>query len=58
MMHNTSSTSGGVRVQVRGLRKSYGNQEVLKGLDFEVEPGEIFVIMGPSGSGKVCCSGI
>ncbi|MBP7825728.1 MAG: ATP-binding cassette domain-containing protein [Verrucomicrobia bacterium] len=52
MMHDTSSTSGGVRVQVRGLRKSYGNQEVLKGLDFEVEPGEIFVIMGPSGSGK------
>jgi phospholipid/cholesterol/gamma-HCH transport system ATP-binding protein len=37
---------------VRGLRKSFDGQEVLKGLDFEVEPGEIFVIMGPSGSGK------
>jgi phospholipid/cholesterol/gamma-HCH transport system ATP-binding protein len=37
---------------VRGLRKSFDGQEVLKGLDFEVQPGEIFVIMGPSGSGK------
>jgi len=42
----------GVSVQVRGLRKSFNGQEVLKGLDFEVNPGEIFVIMGPSGSGK------
>jgi len=42
----------GVNVQVRGLRKSFGDQEVLKGLDFEVHAGEIFVIMGPSGSGK------
>ncbi len=42
----------GVSVQVRGLRKNFGSQEVLKGLDFEVQPGEVFVIMGPSGSGK------
>jgi len=42
----------GVGLQVRGLRKSFGDQEVLKGLDFDVRPGEIFVIMGPSGSGK------
>src|SRR5580658_7162981 len=41
-----------VSVKVTGLRKSFGGQEVLKGLDFEVKPGEIFVIMGPSGSGK------
>ena len=39
-------------VKVHGLRKSFNGQEVLKGLDFEVKPGEIFVIMGPSGSGK------
>jgi phospholipid/cholesterol/gamma-HCH transport system ATP-binding protein len=37
---------------VRGLHKSFNGQEVLKGIDFEVRPGEIFVIMGPSGSGK------
>jgi phospholipid/cholesterol/gamma-HCH transport system ATP-binding protein len=42
----------GVRVQVRGLRKTFHGQEVLKGLDLDVEPAEIFVIMGPSGSGK------
>ena len=48
---NTQTTSG-VSVEVRGLRKSYAGQEVLKGLNFKVEPGEIFVIMGPSGSGK------
>lgn len=42
----------GVGVQVRGLRKSFNNHEVLKGLNFEVKPGEIFVLMGPSGSGK------
>jgi len=44
--------SGGVSVEVRGLRKILGGQEVLKGLDFGVKPGEVFVIMGPSGSGK------
>ena len=42
----------GVSVEVRGLRKSFDAQEVLKGIDFAVKPGEIFVIMGPSGSGK------
>ena len=45
-------TIHGVSLQVRGLRKSFDGQEVLKGIDFEVQPGEIFVIMGPSGSGK------
>jgi phospholipid/cholesterol/gamma-HCH transport system ATP-binding protein len=39
-------------VEVKGLRKSYGGQQVLKGIDLEVKRGEIFVIMGPSGSGK------
>ncbi|MGH7951832.1 MAG: ABC transporter ATP-binding protein, partial [Limisphaerales bacterium] len=49
---NEPANNAGVSLRVRGLRKSYGDQEVLKGVDFEVKPGEIFVIMGPSGSGK------
>jgi phospholipid/cholesterol/gamma-HCH transport system ATP-binding protein len=52
MMNPSAPQSSGVGLQVRGLRKSFDAQEVLKGLDFEVRPGEIFVIMGPSGSGK------
>jgi len=42
----------GVSVQVRGLHRNFGKQEVLKGIDLDVRPGEIFVLMGPSGSGK------
>ena len=42
----------GVSLTVIGLHKSYNGIEVLKGIDFAVNPGEIFVIMGPSGSGK------
>ena len=51
-MNDSVSNHHGVGVQVCGLRKSFDGQEVLKGLDFDVRPGEIFVIMGPSGSGK------
>ena len=47
-----SSERQGVKIEVQRLRKSYNGQEVLRGLDFEVKPGEVFVIMGPSGSGK------
>src|SRR5712672_3845520 len=46
------ASHSGVRVEVRGLRKSYDGHLVLKGIDFVVERDEIFVIMGPSGSGK------
>jgi phospholipid/cholesterol/gamma-HCH transport system ATP-binding protein len=42
----------GISVQVRDLHKSFNSHEVLKGLNFEVNAGEIFVLMGPSGSGK------
>jgi phospholipid/cholesterol/gamma-HCH transport system ATP-binding protein len=51
-MSAPENNHSGISVEVRGLRKSFNDQEVLKGIDFRVEPGEIFVIMGPSGSGK------
>src|SRR6266567_4144957 len=51
-MSRDQSPQQSVSVQVRGLRKSYEGLPVLKGIDFEVQRGEIFVIMGPSGSGK------
>jgi phospholipid/cholesterol/gamma-HCH transport system ATP-binding protein len=39
-------------IRVEGLRKSFGAQPVLRGLDLEVEAGEIMVIIGRSGGGK------
>jgi phospholipid/cholesterol/gamma-HCH transport system ATP-binding protein len=51
-MTSTSPALSGVGLRVSGLRKSFHGHEVLQGIDLEVLPGEIFVIMGPSGSGK------
>lgn len=39
-------------IEIKGLHKSFGNHEVLKGIDLKVEKGEVVVILGPSGSGK------
>jgi len=39
-------------LEVRGLRKSYGGQEVVCGIDLEVAPGECFGLLGPNGAGK------
>ena len=52
MMNDVTNNHSGVSLQVRGLRKSFGDEAVLRGIDFEVQPGEVFVIMGPGGSGK------
>jgi ABC-2 type transport system ATP-binding protein len=39
-------------INVQGLRKAYGGNEVLRGLDFEVQAGEVFGFLGPNGAGK------
>ncbi|WP_433564080.1 amino acid ABC transporter ATP-binding protein [Nocardia sp. CA-151230] len=39
-------------IELRGIRKSFGRNEVLSGIDLAVRPGEVTVILGPSGSGK------
>lgn len=41
-----------VGLAIEGLRKVFGPMTVLDGVSFDVRPGEIFVLMGPSGSGK------
>ncbi len=39
-------------IEVRGLRKSYGDLEAVRGIDFEVHSGEVFGLLGPNGAGK------
>ena len=41
-----------ILIKVENLRKSFGNIEVLKGINTEISKGEVVVIIGPSGSGK------
>ena len=40
------------RISIKGLRKNYGNVEVLKGIDLDIEKGEFVVFVGRSGCGK------
>lgn len=39
-------------VRIRELGKSFGKNEVLKGLDLDIYPGKIYAVLGPNGSGK------
>ncbi len=39
-------------IEVKGLQKSYKQHHVLKGVDFEVEKGSIFALLGSNGAGK------
>ena len=39
-------------IEIKGIKKSYGNLEVLKGIDLKINKGEVVSIVGPSGAGK------
>ncbi|ANY16063.1 amino acid ABC transporter ATP-binding protein [Bordetella pseudohinzii] len=49
-------------IKIRGLHKAFGEHEVLRGIDFDVKPSQVVVVIGPSGSGKStllrCCNGL
>jgi ABC-2 type transport system ATP-binding protein len=42
----------GLAISVKGLRKSYGDFEAVRGIDFDVRSGEVFGLLGPNGAGK------
>ena len=44
--------TGGRAIEVRDLHKSFGDNEVLKGIDFHVDDSQVVCVIGPSGSGK------
>ena len=57
-----NGADGAPIVRIRGLRKAFGDHVVLNGIDFDVQPSQVVVVIGPSGSGKStflrCCNGL
>jgi ABC-2 type transport system ATP-binding protein len=48
----TATPAAAAAIEVRGLEKSYGDRQVLRGIDVEVHRGEVFCLLGPNGAGK------
>jgi glutamine transport system ATP-binding protein len=51
-MTATPAAAVGAKISVRNLKKSFGSNEVLKGLEVDIAEGEVVCVIGPSGSGK------
>jgi ABC-2 type transport system ATP-binding protein len=45
-------SSASAAISVQALKKSYGEVQAVKGIDFEIQPGEVFGLLGPNGAGK------
>ena len=60
--HGLAASGDSPIIRIRGLTKSYGAHTVLNGIDFDVAPSQVVVVIGPSGSGKStflrCCNGL
>jgi ABC-2 type transport system ATP-binding protein len=53
-----TTLNGGPAIAVEGLAKRYGDLEAVKGIGFEVRPGEVFGFLGPNGAGKTTTIGM
>ena len=51
-MSESVSTTNGAAISAEDLRFSYGDHEAVKGISFDIAPGEIFGFLGPNGAGK------
>ena len=52
MSISSTRESSTLAIEVRGLRKSYGETEAVRGIDLRVSKGEVFALLGPNGAGK------
>ncbi|MBV9334445.1 MAG: ATP-binding cassette domain-containing protein, partial [Solirubrobacterales bacterium] len=48
----TQTQTNRLAIEVRDLRRSYGDVEAVRGVSFEVARGEVFCLLGPNGAGK------
>jgi ABC-2 type transport system ATP-binding protein len=51
-MATTHTQTKGLAIEVRDLRKSYGELEAVRGVSFDVSSGEVFCLLGPNGAGN------
>ena len=51
-MSDVAPAAEGAAISAEDLRFSYGETEAVKGISFEIAPGEIFGFLGPNGAGK------